>query len=321
MGGVILAVGVAGAWCAVALRLGPRLGYVDRPDDAALKAHLRPAVPLGGVGVFLGLHAGLALESAFDWGLFVASLCALTLGLIDDRFGVAPTLRLAAEFGIGVVLVVATDTTFTSPLAMAVGVLTVVVLINAVNLFDGLDGLAGSAALVTGLGLAWLAALRGVDGVIPLLLAAALAGFLPFNWHPARLFLGDNGAYTIGTVLAFATVIVSPDGLGVGWLIALVPLGVFLVDFVATILRRLLAGKALFTGDRSHLYDQLRDRGVPVKTVALTAVAAQALFAVLAAALDGLSSSGLAAGALFGVAALILILLWWGGFLTDRATT
>jgi len=156
--------------------------------------------------------------------------------------------------------------------------------------------------------------------VLPLVLAAALAGFLPFNWHPARVFLGDNGAYTIGTVLAFATMIVSPDGLGVSWLIALVPLGVFLVDFVATILRRLLAGKALFTGDRSHLYDQLRDRGVPVKTVALMAVAAQAVFAVLAAALDGLSSSGLAVGALLGVAALILVLLWWGEFLTGRAT-
>ena len=160
-----------------------------------------------------------------------------------------------------------------------------------------------------------LAAQRGVDGSFGTILAAALAGFLVLNWHRARVFLGDNGAYTVGVFLVYGVLITSPDGAGTGLGIALLVLGVFGLDLVATVIRRRLAGRPLFTGDRSHLYDQLHDRGMPIRIVALISALAQVGFVAAALGLDAL---GLGAWSWLVLAGLALVLLGGlaaGGFL------
>lgn len=320
MVGVILAAAVAATWATVAIRLGPKIGYVDVPDAGELlKTHEQPAVPLGGIGVFAAVHIGMAVEGQFEPGLFFATLLALILGLADDRVGLDPKLRLGAEVGIGAVLVFSTDTAFDEPLGAILAVIAVVVLINAVNLFDGLDGLAGASAAVTGLGLAWMAAIRGTDATLGLVLAAGLAGFLVFNWHRARVFLGDNGAYTIGVLLAYATLAVTPSGPSAAWLVALMALGVFVVDLFATVIRRRLAQRPLFAGDRSHLYDQLRDRGRSVPAVSLTAATVQAGFVLLAAALSTQDNSLLIVLAIVLIVIAVLGGLLRAGFLTDSS--
>jgi UDP-GlcNAc:undecaprenyl-phosphate/decaprenyl-phosphate GlcNAc-1-phosphate transferase len=102
---LIVAGVVSLAWCFLAIWLGPAIGYVDRPDDPTLKAHDRPAVPLGGVGVFLGVNAAGFMRSDLELGLLVASTMVLVLGLIDDRVGVDPKVRLGVELLAAVVLV------------------------------------------------------------------------------------------------------------------------------------------------------------------------------------------------------------------------
>jgi UDP-GlcNAc:undecaprenyl-phosphate GlcNAc-1-phosphate transferase len=134
-------------------------------------------------------------------------------------------------------------------------------------------------ALVTAVGLAVVAQGRGADSLPALTLAASLAGFLVLNWHPARVFLGDAGAYFVGLYLAHLILEVS-DG-PVELILTSGFLGVFAIDMLVTLLRRRLNDRPLFIGDRSHIYDQLRDRGVSVPTIALLAAATQAILLVL----------------------------------------
>ncbi len=314
MASVILAALVTLGWCSFAIWLGPRIGYVDRPDDPSLKAHERPAVPLGGVGIFLGIHLAALLRGGLDRPLLAASAMVLVLGQIDDRRGVAPFIRLGAETLAALVLVLGGSSGGDGPLLMFLGVVLVVLAINAVNLLDGLDGLAASVALVASLGVAWLAAGRGLDAPAAHELGAALAGFLVLNWHPARVFLGDGGAYVVGLVLAHLILDSSPGGAleltGAGAL-----LGVFALDLIVTLLRRRLNDRRLFTGDRRHVYDQLRDRGTSVRAIATVAAASQAALVVAVVVADRLLTPWQSLVALGVLLAVLLVWLARLGFL------
>ncbi len=319
MEGIAAAFVVALVWAAVAIPLGPRIGFVDRPDDPSLKVHTRPAVPLGGVGVFLGVHVGMAIEGIFDPGLAAATAGLLLLGLLDDRFRLSPRIRIIVQVILAVVIVVYADGGWSAtPLAVIVGIALVVGTVNAVNLFDGLDGLVGSSAIVAIIGVAVLAETRGLSGVFGLVMAGALVGSLILNWHPAKVFLGDNGSYVVGAFLAYAIMRISPEPLDSRLAVASVLLGVFALDLAVTITRRKLAGTPLFTGDRSHIYDQLRDRGMTVRRVAMTMAAVELAYVVVAVGIEQVRS-GPVRLVLVGTAVVVsLLLAWVSGFFTPR---
>jgi UDP-GlcNAc:undecaprenyl-phosphate GlcNAc-1-phosphate transferase len=307
------------AWCLVAIWLGPRIGYLDRPDDPTLKAHERAAVPLGGVGIFLGVHLAAIVRGELDPVLVLASGIVLVLGLVDDRRGLSPSVRLGVELTAAAVLVVGGRVEGAHPVDLAFGVFLVVLAINAVNLFDGLDGLAGSVTLVTSLGLAWLASGRDLTAIAPMELAAALAGFLVLNWHPARVFLGDSGAYVVGLLLAHLMIDSSPGG-ALQMMVAAGTLGVLAVDLVVTLVRRRASGHPMFTGDRSHIYDQLRDRGWSVPKVAIGMATAQAAIVIIVFGVDRVF--GTAWPSLLALAAIlagsVALLSHWGFLRAER---
>ncbi|HSF87493.1 MAG TPA: MraY family glycosyltransferase [Acidimicrobiia bacterium] len=315
MVGFALALLLSALGGALLIQLGHESGFVDKPDGF-LKSHEWPAVPLGGVAIFFGVHAGMAVEGLFDEGLFLASGIVLVLGLIDDRRDLAPILRLFVEFIAGVVLVVVADLPALGdgPLGVILGVVLVVVAINAVNMFDGLDGLAGSAGLVAAAGTIGLAASRGLGLRPGFVLAAALLGFLLWNWHPARMFLGDNGAYSVAVFLVYGFIAASPEGSDAAVLIGFGLMGVYAIDLAMTLLRRKLAGKPLFPGDRSHVYDQLSDRGWSVTRVVGTAAVAQALIGVLVIGVDAAFKPGTAIAVLVVVFVAALAGLSLAGF-------
>ena len=285
MATLIVAAAVSLGWCFIAIRLGPKIGYLDRPDDPVLKTHEHPAVPLGGVGVFLGVNIAAMTRGGLDTTLLVVTGIVLVLGLIDDRRGLPPLVRLFVELVAALVLVLGSSRSGEGPLEVILGLILVIFAINAVNLFDGLDGLAGSVAVVTALGLAWLAVSRGLDAEMPLELAAAVGGFLVFGWYPAKVFLGDAGAYVVGVLLA-SIILETGAGGTVQLIVTAALLGVFALDLVVTLLRRRLAGDPMFLGDRSHIYDQLRDRGWSVQVVALGMAAAQAAIVLIVVGVD-----------------------------------
>jgi len=319
--GVVVALIISLGWAALSPRVGPIVGLMDTPGSDALKVHKRPTPLLGGIGVFVGVHVGLFIEGAFDPTLLLATTVVLVLGVFDDRFGASPRTRLGVEFIAAALLIGLADTGLDTPIGFAFGVLFVVVAINAVNLLDGVDGLVGSVTLVSGLGLAWAGSAGFGDTSYGFVLAAAVAGFLVVNWNPARVFLGDNGAYTIGMFLAYGVLRTSSEGIGVMALVAMGVMGVFFIDLGATILRRAVNHDSLFSGDRGHVYDQLRNRGWSVRGVAAFGAVSQA---VLVAVFVGMAVAGVAgisvAVIAIGVGGLACVaLLWRLGFLAPLA--
>ena len=283
----LIAGAIALAWCVVALWLGPKVGFVDRPERSTLTAHKRLAVPLGGVGVYLGVHGAAFSRGAFEPALFVSSSLVLVLGLVDDRFGLSPVVRLVVQGLSGVVLVAWGALSGAGPWLMVIGVALVIIATNAVNLYDGLDGLAGLSAMVSALGLAVISGLQGASRLSAIDLAAALVGFLILNWHPARVFLGNCGSYVTGLFLAHL-ILTAGSPSAASTVLTSGILGVFVIDLVASLIRRSRAGESLFAGDRAHIYDQMRDRGLSVPAVALSSGLAQLVLAGLLVAIISL---------------------------------
>lgn len=234
---------------------GARVGALDRPD-ATLKPHARAVLYLGGVAVAGGIAAGLASRGwPIPAGVAVAMFAPLALGLADDAWRVPPPVRLAAQVGLGAVMVWGGLAATALPgrvLADGGAVVLYAAALNGVNMVDGLDALAGSVAVASGAGIAIVAATHDQQGIVAVSLAAAAAGFLVHNLLPARLFLGDNGAYLVGAAL---TVAVLQTGRTVPALAGAAGcLGVFLLDLVLSLARRVSGRVPLHQGDRGHLY-------------------------------------------------------------------
>ena len=278
---------------------------VRRPDS--------PLVPrLGGVAVFAGtvLAVGAALllrevgaPVPSGWlGLapymIPAATIVFVLGLVDDVRGVPPSAKLiaqalaaAAAWAAGVrieTLVFPPDATLAlGALSFPVTVLWIVGVSNALNLVDGLDGLAGTVTLIALLCVAGAALELNRNGV--LLLASALFGavaaFLRYNWHPARIFLGDSGALVIGFVLAVATIESSRrSDDAVLTLVPVLALAYPLLDTLISVLRRFLRREPLARADGRHIHQQLVSLGYAQPRAVLGIAAFAAILGALALA-------------------------------------
>jgi UDP-GlcNAc:undecaprenyl-phosphate/decaprenyl-phosphate GlcNAc-1-phosphate transferase len=292
---LILGFVVAVAATPVAALVARRLGIVDEPG--LLKVQQQPVPYLGGVAVF----AALILPVAAARPLLLLPLgLALALGLVDDRNGPSPPTRLVLEGAIGVVAALALPGQ--TLVGAVVTVALVVGLLNAVNLLDGLDGLASGVSLVSAVGFALV--VEGDFRVLALALAGSLAGFLVWNRPPARIYLGDAGSYLVGTVLAMllAMSFEHADSLAVSSG-AVLFVAVPVADTAVAIVRRLRARRPLTHGDRGHIYDQLADSGWGLVAILAVFIAAQGALVGI-----GLAIGSLTAGVAVGVTvALVLI--------------
>jgi UDP-GlcNAc:undecaprenyl-phosphate/decaprenyl-phosphate GlcNAc-1-phosphate transferase len=259
---------VALAVTPVAARVALRYGVLDHPGS--LKVQQRPVPYLGGVAVFVA--AGVAAVAGGIEALWLVPLAlALILGVIDDVKGLGARSRLGGEALIG--LLAGFIVPAPGPAGFVITALGVVGLINAVNLLDGLDGLASGVVCASAIGFAAL----GFDGrPLALGLAGGLAGFLVFNRPPARIYLGDGGSYLLGAALAMlAAGALHHESEPVYWIIVPLLVAVPLGDTAIAIIRRARAHRPIFSGDRSHVYDQLVDRGQTRGQATLTCIALQ----------------------------------------------
>lgn len=247
--------------------LGVTTGLVDAPWAPSpeapvepLKIHRAPVSVLGGAAVMLAAFiAPVAVGKGASTGLTAAAVVALTVGLVDDVRPLPPSVRIAGLGAAGVLLAAGGSRFATGgwPGAVLVGLL-LVVCTNAVNLVDGQDGLAGGLAAIAAFGLYLAAGDRAP--VVGLALAGALAAFLLWNGPPARIFLGNGGAYAIGVILAALAASVSYAEGGRGVVVSLLCLGIFALELVSTVVRRLMRRQPLTSGDREHVYDLLARR-------------------------------------------------------------
>jgi UDP-GlcNAc:undecaprenyl-phosphate/decaprenyl-phosphate GlcNAc-1-phosphate transferase len=260
----------------LAILVARRTGIMDHPGTLKPQA---VAIPyLGGVGVFAGLAVGVLNGRP---SVLVPLAAGLVLGVADDRFEIPPLSRLAGELGIGAAVVVTCPVHVTGYGAVLLLVPITVLLINGVNLLDGLDMLAGGVVAVAAVGFAVI--LHEPGRSMAVALGAALAGFLVFNRPPARIYLGDGGSYLLGTALAvlLAGAWGPHVALSIGTAaLALVAIPVAEVAFA--VIRRLRARRSLMAGDRGHPYDRLVTRGWPRVLASAAYIGAELLLTVAA---------------------------------------
>lgn len=296
---IALSVGLVAGLIATYLcrAISRRIGFVDRPDGGR-KAHKEPVALGGGIAVYAAMLTGIL--AAYLCGryfevdilngqdlpvlkaLLTSSVIMVVLGLIDDtvalrgRYKVLGQLMIAGlmiysglrieQFGMFGMKI---------PLGWASIPMTVFWLlgtINAINLIDGIDGLASSVGIVLCLTVAAITAMLGhfAEAVIVLALAGALCAFLYYNRAPASIYLGDTGSMLVGLVagvIAVHTSVKSPAAIAM-----VVPIAVFsipILDSSAALLRRKLTGQSLFAADRGHLHHSLLTRGWSVQQASM----------------------------------------------------
>jgi len=291
-------------------RIAVAIGAVDMPGYR--KIHTAPIPRLGGLSVVTSITVvlvGAPLLSGGHWqlpphlatGLAMGVLPVFLISLLDDVRSVSARYKLlahtlgaivAVSFGISLGPVVHL---FGTPihiglLAAPLSVLWIVGVTNAFNIIDGLDGLSAGLALISAAGMAAVFMLVGESGMggVALVLAGALAGFLPYNVHPARLFLGDTGATAIGFCLAvFALKGGSTLTTGFAALLPVFILGLPIADTFITMARRTLGpmeNKAggLFVPDRNHIHHRLLALGIDHGRAVLILYGAGVVFACAA---------------------------------------
>ena len=274
------------------------LNLLDRPV-ATRKTHDEAMPTGGGVAIAAGVVAGGAMLYGLrgtlpgmttDLSFWAGALVILTTGLWDDRRGVAPKTKFALQL-VAAYLLLHTGTFFDvgrfafvggsefhqALYSIPVSMIWVVGIINAVNLIDGMDGLATGVAAIAALA---CAALFGVKGHLELMgvgvvAAGALAGFLPYNFRPASLFMGDSGSLFLGYLLAAYSLQgpLHPEPL-LAFLMLPVLLGVPVLDTGAAIVRRWRSPHSLFGPDRGHLHHQLVKNGSETRAVLILYAAA-----------------------------------------------
>lgn len=238
--------------------------YLDLPNERS--SHTVATPRGGGLAVVVAIllaWAALVVARIVEPRIALVGLAAVGLGAvswIDDRRGMAPAPRLlaqAAAIALGV---------FALPGgggALVIAALAWLWFVNLFNFMDGIDGLAGGEAAAIGVGLALLSLLgAGLDPPLAALAAAvagAAAGFLVWNWAPARIFLGDVGSVPLGYLIGYLLLAAALTG---HWKAALILPAYFLADASLTLLRRLLRGERIWVAHREHLYQRAAQRGL-----------------------------------------------------------
>jgi UDP-GlcNAc:undecaprenyl-phosphate GlcNAc-1-phosphate transferase len=307
--------------------LAIRLGAIDHPGGR--KTHLKPTARLGGFAIFISFYLILLVASPFEffhfprgflqeisfWWILAASAIVLSLGAVDDFRRMPPSIKFLFQIIAGLIVALvgyrieAVDLSFVTIhlgiLSIPATVFWVVAITNAINLLDGLDGLAAGTSLIVCLAMFGVSFLNQNIGIalISILLAGSILGFLKYNFHPASIFLGDSGAYFLGFFLAVLSLEGSLKGpTTIAILIPIIALGFPIIDTILAMFRRLLKslhimevdqeknivkffyldGWSMFKADREHVHHRLVEIGFTQRKAVLLLYAVSLILAGLA---------------------------------------
>lgn len=260
-------------------KLAVRMNVVDLPNER--KVHTRPIPRVGGLAMAVGVFVSLLVFSELDHFLvsyLLGGLVLVLVGLVDDFRDLSPKIKFSGQIIAAVIAVWGGDVAIRSfglllpdgwllPLWLAVP-LTVFVIVgvtNAINLADGLDGLAGGISLLVVAGIGYLAFQTGDLPVvlICLALAGALFGFLRFNTHPASIFMGDTGSQFLGYSVAVLSISMTQEYHALSPVLPLLLAGVPILDTLTVMSTRIARGQSPFVADKNHLHHNLMRLGLP----------------------------------------------------------
>jgi len=258
----VAAIAAAATWVTVAAALPwLRRRALDHPTDRS--SHTVPTPRGGGIGVLAGLVVGCAVGGVLghppSWWVVLAASSLGVLGLTEDLRGLSIRVRLATQVALCLGLVAGLAVTQSEPLWVLVAAFGLVVLVNAYNFMDGINGISSLSALVAGAWYAHLASTADAERltVAAVALAGAAVGFLPWNLVRARAFLGDCGSYALGGAVGLLGLAVWLEGASA--VAAVAPLLLYLADVGWTLAWRVGRREPWYEAHRQHVYQRLAD--------------------------------------------------------------
>ena len=282
---LLVAIAVSFLMCPLVKSFAYKIGAIDVPKDNR-RMHKKPVPRLGGLAIFMGFMVSILLFASIDHemqGILLGAVIIVVLGVVDDmtplrayfKFFVQIVAALVAVFHGVVIETLSNPNIFSqSPywnlgwIAIPVTVLWIVGITNAVNLIDGLDGLACGVSTISALTMLVIALLVSESGVAVIMasLVGACLGFMPYNRNPAKMFMGDTGSTFLGYILAT----ISIQGLFkyyaiVSFAVPFLILGLPMFDTLFAIIRRLAHGQNPMAPDRGHIHHRLIDMGLNQK--------------------------------------------------------
>jgi UDP-GlcNAc:undecaprenyl-phosphate GlcNAc-1-phosphate transferase len=328
----------------VSMRAARRIGAIDVPNDKR-RMHERPIPCFGGLAIFIGVIATLLLIKIYFYqqafllqnyggaqadkitGLIVGGAVIFAAGVIDDVRGMRPLVKLALQiasavvaFAFGVrmdtIKLFGFDLIGGSAEGLAVSlvltVIWIVAIINMINLIDGMDGLAAGVVGISSLAIAYVGYLKGYYDITLGMgaIAGSAFGFLPFNFYPAKSFMGDGGAMFLGFMLASVSAMgQAKNATIVAIIVPVIVLGVPLFDVIFAVFRRVLRGQSILGADKGHLHHQISHIGMGQRRTVVTLYGITSVMGVAAILLSrGLILESIF---LFCVAILFIIVLIW----------
>ncbi len=307
---------VVSTW--ICKKVALKFGIVDKPD-ALVKTHKEPIAYLGGVAILVGLifgtFCGIVLVAKFPevkqivkwlFAILAGGTIACFIGLVDDIFEITPNQKFLGQIFAALLLIVVGILPNLEFIKQIVGfelppvpdfIISSLIVIffvlgatNSLNLLDGLDGLCAGVTAIIILAMLFLATHLAtwyfspvgdpVRIIICLGILGGVCGFLPFNRHPAKIFMGDAGSMLLGFITA-SLMILFAEKIPRWWLASIVVFGLPILDTAVALLRRLINKRPLFVSDRGHIYDQMIDRGIPLKRTVLISYLLAAMYALI----------------------------------------
>ena len=286
----------------LAIRVAPKIGAVDIPKDDR-RMHTKTMPRFGGIAIYAGsiIAMALLLPSATDdriIGIWIGATLIFLMGVIDDIKGLSAKAKLIGQILCAVILFLSDVRIsfitnpidgqlilFPTAVSLIVTVLWIVGISNTINLIDGLDGLAAGVSLIATCVIAYIAYIHGRYEITMAFMAIAgsCLGFLPFNFHPAKIFMGDGGALYLGFMIASISVM-SPmkSATVIATILPIFVLALPIFDTAFAIFRRWLSGKPIMEADKGHLHHRIMAVGMGQKRTVLTLYAISGIMGVAA---------------------------------------
>ena len=309
-------------------RFAFKIGAIDIPKDNR-RMHKKPTPRIGGLAIIFGFTVAtlcFAQPSRQLYGTLAGAAIIAVMGVIDDCKNLPAKLKFVIQIIAALVVVFAGDIkidVFTNPnflsdnpywvlpewLSVTLTVIWIVFITNAVNFIDGLDGLAAGVSAIMSISLVFISIRVGEYSIaiLGIALMGSCFGFLPFNFNPAKIFMGDTGSTFLGFMLATLSIQgVFKSYAVISFAVPLLILGLPLFDALFAMIRRILRGQSPMTADRGHLHHRLVDMGFSHKQTVFILYAISGVLGITAVLL---AESGVLRALLLVICVLILLLI------------
>lgn len=281
----------------IVIKLAIKIGAVDKPNERKVHEKLMPR--LGGLAIFIGVIAGYFAGGVYNekvTGITVGALLIIVIGILDDKYELSAKVKFAGQI-IVAGLVVGSGLTIEFLTIPFVGtfdlglwtypitIFWIVAITNAINLIDGLDGLSAGTSAIS---IATIAVMAGLAGkglilTLSLILLGSIIGFLFYNFHPAKIFMGDTGALFLGYAISILSLLGLYKSVTLfSFIVPIIILGVPIFDTTYAIIRRLVNRRPISSPDKSHLHHRLLALGLSHRNTVLVIYALGILFSVSA---------------------------------------